>query len=114
MNAPIFPLPAKTDNPLEKDIETYVKEYARSKGILCYKFSSPSHASVPDDLFLYEGRAFFIEFKRKGKLPTPAQEREHSRIRAQGILVWVIDSKDAGRRTINAFVNETRYFRENL
>jgi hypothetical protein len=110
----LFPLPPKDDDPLEKEIEAAVKDYARSKGILCYKFSSPSHASVPDDLFLYEGRAFFIEFKRKGKLPTPAQLREHTRIRQQGVLVWVVDSEDAGRRVINAFINVTRYFRDAL
>ena len=32
---------------LERDIEKRVKEYARSKGWLAYKFTSPGHIGVP-------------------------------------------------------------------
>ena len=36
---------------LEKDIEKAVCDYAKSKGVLTYKFSSPNHVGVPDRIF---------------------------------------------------------------
>ena len=33
---------------LEKDIEARVCEYARAKGVLAYKFTSPARAAVPE------------------------------------------------------------------
>ena len=51
-------------DPLEKDIEAKVCLYARDKGMLTYKFTSPARAAVPDRMFIYKGRVFFIEFKR--------------------------------------------------
>jgi hypothetical protein len=39
---------------------------------------------------------FFVEFKREGMKPTPAQQREHDRLREQGVLVYVIDDVMAG------------------
>ena len=78
---------------LEKQIEKNVCDYARSKGCLVYKFTSPQRAAVPDRLFITpEGRHFFIEFKRSGQNPTPAQEREHERLRNHKALVHVIDN----------------------
>jgi len=90
--------------PLEKDIEAKVKEYAREQGLLTYKFTSPARAAVPDDMFVCaSGRVFFIEFKRKGKLPTPAQLREHDRLRGHNVAVYVVDDVEAGKRIIDAY-----------
>jgi hypothetical protein len=87
---------------LEKDIEKRVKEYAREKGLLAYKFTSPMRAAVPDDLLVCKnGRVVFVEFKRKGKVPTPAQLREHERLRGHNVPVYVIDDVDSGKRLID-------------
>ncbi len=86
---------------LEKQIEAKVCEYARDKNVLAYKFTSPARAAVPDRMFIYKGRVFFIEFKRGGQKPTPAQEREHHRLRQQAINVFVVDSVDAGKECID-------------
>ena len=87
---------------LEKDIEAKVCDYAKSKGILVYKFTSPNRAAVPDRLFILPtGHMFFIEFKAKGKKPTPAQEREHARLRGNGVYVAVIDDVDEGKWLID-------------
>lgn len=78
---------------LEKHIEQKVCEYARSKNVLVYKFTSPSRAAVPDRLFILpDGRIWFCEFKRTGQKPTPAQMREHARLRVRGVLVCVVDN----------------------
>ena len=87
---------------LEKQIEAKVCEYAKTKNVLVYKFTSPARAAVPDRLFIRaDGRMWFCEFKRGGQKPTPAQEREHHRLRQQAINVFVVDSVDAGKECID-------------
>ena len=90
---------------LEKEIEARVCEYAKSKGVLAYKFTSPARAAVPDRLFIApDGRMWFCEFKRAGEKPTEAQGREHKRLRAQKVNVFVVDNVDAGKTMIDLMV----------
>ena len=89
---------------LEKQIEAKVCDYAKERGMSVYKFTSPSRSAVPDRLFIYNGRAFFVEFKRGGQKPTAAQEREHERLRQQNINVFVIDDVDEGKVMIDVMV----------
>jgi hypothetical protein len=86
---------------LEKQIEAKVCDYAKTKGMMVYKFTSPARAAVPDRMFIRNGRVFFIEFKREGQKPTPAQEREHNRLRQQAINVFVVDNVEAGKECID-------------
>lgn len=97
---------AMNPNPLEKDIEKKVCDYAKSLGILCYKFTSPARRSVPDRLFIMPAGkgVFFIEFKRKGGVPTDAQEVEIRKIVAQGIWVRVVDSVVDGKRLVDFYM----------
>ena len=91
---------------LERDIEKKVKEYARSKGWLAYKFTSPGHAFVPDAVLISPlGKVIFIEFKQLGKKPTPGQEREHHRMRQNKVLVFLIDSVEKGKGVIDENTN---------
>lgn len=90
---------------LEKQIEAKVCEYAKERGLLVYKFTSPNRAAVPDRLFvLPNGRMFFCEFKREGEKPTPAQEREHHRLRQHKVSVWVIDNEFDGHLMVDFMV----------
>ena len=82
---------------LEKDIEKKVCDYAKEKGMLVYKFTSPARRGVPDRLFVVNGgRIFFIEFKAPGKLLSPAQEREHYRLAQHGVDVYTTDNTVEG------------------
>ena len=85
---------------LEKQIEASVCDYAKKFGVGVYKFTSPARAAVPDRMFMYKGRVFFIEFKREGQKPTPAQEREHNRMRQHQINVFVVDNVEQGEIVI--------------
>jgi hypothetical protein len=90
---------------LEKQIEAKVCDYAKTKNVLVYKFTSPARAAVPDRLFIApDGEIFFIEFKREGQKPTQAQEREHHRLRQHKVNVFVVDNIDAGKLVIDAMV----------
>lgn len=81
-------------------------DYAKSKGCLCYKFTSPSRRSVPDRLFITpRGECFFMELKRKGQKPTAAQEVEIDKIRRQGVPVCVADTVAAGKVMIDAMMH---------
>lgn len=94
---------------LEKQIEEKVNTYAKTLGFAVYKFNSMNRAAVPDRMYVHpSGFIFFIEFKRGGAKPTPAQEREHARLRALNVKVYVVDDVDSGKRLlgdINAFYN---------
>ena len=91
---------------LEKEIEKKVCDYAKEQGLLVYKFTSPSRMGVPDRLFITrEGVVFFIEFKRAGQKPTPMQTREHERLVAQKVDVFVIDDVVKGKLVIDLMVN---------
>lgn len=90
---------------LEKQIESAVCDYARAKGVLAYKFTSPARSAVPDRLFIApDGRMWFCEFKRGGQKPTPAQDREHTRLRQQQVNVFVIDNVIEGKNMIDLMV----------
>lgn len=87
---------------LEKRIEAAVCTYAKDKGCLVYKFTSPARAAVPDRLFITpKGDMFFIEFKREGEKPTPAQTREHERLRGHWVTVFVVDNVEFGKEMID-------------
>ena len=91
---------------LEKDIEKKVCAYAKEHGLLVYKFTSPSRMAVPDRMFIgRKGLVFFIEFKRAGEKPTPAQTREHERLAAHGMSVFVIDDVVKGKLVIDLMVS---------
>lgn len=95
-------------DPLEKDIEKRVCDYAKSLNMLVYKFTSPSRSHVPDRLFITpEGVVFFIEFKRKGQKPTKAQEVEIEKIRNTTIRVFVIDNVECGKRVVDFYTKDS-------
>ncbi len=90
---------------LEKDIEAKVCEYAKQQNVLVYKFTSPNRMAVPDRLFIRpDGHVWFCEFKREGQKPTPAQEREHHRLRQHKVSVFVIDNVEEGKTMIDTMV----------
>lgn len=92
----------KNNDPLEKDIEKKVCDYAKSKGCLVYKFTSPSRRSVPDRLFITpNGVVFFIEFKRRGQKPTASQEVEINKIWSNGGNVRVVDDVERGKGIVD-------------
>jgi sugar/nucleoside kinase (ribokinase family) len=77
---------------LEKEIEAHLVAGVKDAGGIAYKFTSPNRRSVPDRIVCYSGQAVFVELKAPGKHPTPAQLREHERLRNCGMQVEVIDT----------------------
>ena len=98
----------KTDNdPLEKVIEAKVCRYARDKGVLTYKFTSPARRSVPDRIFILHNAVIFVEFKRKGAKPTEQQIREIKKIADKRVPVYVIDNIKDGKTLVDEWIKIT-------
>lgn len=94
---------------LEKEIEKKVCEYAKSNGVLVYKFTSPNRRAVPDRLFIVPmGNVFFVEFKSPGNKPTPPQEREHYRLASAGVRVYWTDNVEQGIAIINKEISDAK------
>lgn len=85
----------------ESIIEKKVTEYAKKKGWLCFKWSSPSQRGVPDRMYFKDFKVKMIEFKAEGKRPTKLQEKVHSNLYEQGFVVDVIDSIEAGKKVFD-------------
>jgi hypothetical protein len=89
----------------ESDIEADHIIGVREQGGESYKFTSPAKRAVPDRIDLFPvppehreivGRYIrFTEAKAPKEVPTPAQEREHARLRALGFTVNVVNTKRA-------------------
>lgn len=89
---------------LEKDIESRGCKYAKERGWLTYKFTSPARRSVPDRIFISPtGMVVFIEMKAPGKKPTEGQWREIKRLRDNGCMVLVMDSVDQIKTLVDLF-----------
>ena len=90
-------------NPLERDIEKAVCAFAKTKGCYVRKFTSPSHRSVPDRLFITPaGTVFFMELKRRGEKPTPGQTIEIDKIRKMNVKVFVCDNVEDGKNVVES------------
>ena len=89
---------------LERDIQASVVAFARRLGVIAHKFSSEARRNVPDYLFLFQGRCYFIEFKATGQTARKGQLKEHKKLRDEGFQVDVCDDKEFGRQCIRAFI----------
>jgi len=79
----------------ERDIERKLVTAVKERGGLCWKFTSPGTAGVPDRIVLMpQGRMFFVEVKAPGQKPRKIQEVIHKRLRALGFRVYVIDGTE--------------------
>lgn len=77
----------------ESQIEGFGVQCARNLKYYCRKYKTPARRSAPDRIFAKHGRVFFIEFKATGCVPSDLQDEEHRIMRAVGLTVYVVDSK---------------------
>jgi hypothetical protein len=87
----------------ESTIESKTVNYAKSKGWLVYKFTSPANRAVPDRIFIRHSIVFFIEFKAPGKKPTKLQKKVHDDINSHHVPVYVIDNFPLGKELVDSF-----------
>ena len=87
---------------LEKDIEKKIVAYAKSKGCIVRKFTSPAQRAVPDRIIVTpRGVVGFLEVKRPGNKPTPLQYREMELLGDNNAKVEWHDSVEEAKKFID-------------
>ena len=92
-----------SDNPLETYIENTVVKHAKKTGWKQRKLGWIGRHGAPDRVFFKGGVLLFVEFKQRGKKPTPNQEKEIGELRDEGMLVFVIDNIEAGIALLDSY-----------
>ncbi len=94
---------ASAPKPLrEKQIEAYLcKQVKKRLGGTARKYNSPGRAAEPDRILTWEGLCVFVECKRPGEKPTPAQNKAMNHLRDDGQLVFWVDTKHDGEHSVD-------------
>lgn len=77
----------------EAKIEKYLMTQVQRLGYMCLKFTSPGTRAVPDRIIIGKGQVHFVELKAPGQKPRADQLKMHDKLKAHGLVVKVIDSK---------------------
>ena len=87
----------------EKIIEEKFTKAVKQKGGVCWKFTSPGTAGVPDRIVLMpKGHIAFVEVKAPTQKPRPRQLSRHKLLRRLGFQVYVLDTLE----DIDKFIKE--------
>lgn len=79
----------------EKDIEAYLKKQLSLIGGVCWKFTSPGTAGVPDRIVLVKNMVCFVELKRpKGGRLSEVQKIRRLQLDELGAHVYLINTKE--------------------
>lgn len=77
----------------EKYIESSLTRTVKQNGGVCWKFTSPGTAGVPDRIILMpKGRIAFVEVKAPGEEPRKLQLSRHRLLRRLGFKVYVLNA----------------------
>ena len=100
---------------LESTIENYLVRRVRQMGGRAFKFP-PASKGAPDRIVVIpSGRIIFVELKRSGEKPAPAQRLWHSRLLDMGHVVHVLDSKEQVDAFLSwAMTSTTNDYRDDL
>lgn len=87
----------------ETIVEQALTRAVHARGGLCWKFTSPGTAGVPDRIvILPEGKIGFIEVKAPGQHPRPIQQHRIAQLRARHIPALVLDHPNQIEGALNA------------
>lgn len=78
---------------LEREVERYFVAQVKKAGGKVEKVKWIGRRGAPDRFVGLNG-AHLVELKRPGEKPRPEQLREHDKLRAKGVHVVVIDTKE--------------------
>lgn len=78
---------------LEREIERKLVNAVKKQGGICWKFTSPGTAGVPDRIILMpKGHIAFVETKAPGETMRPLQEKRKRQLESLGFKVFCLDS----------------------
>ncbi|MDP5226895.1 MULTISPECIES: VRR-NUC domain-containing protein [Arthrobacter] len=76
----------------EQKVEAHLLARCREVGFLCWKFTSPGRAGVPDRVVVAPTGTVFVETKRPGGKLRRLQEQTIEKMRRAGAEVHVVDT----------------------
>lgn len=87
----------------ESELEARIRNYARNKGCLCWKFTSPGNPGVPDRIIISpNGAVLFMEIKRPGEKPRPLQQYRINELTRHNARACYVDNFSDAIRHIAA------------
>ena len=87
----------------ERTVEQALTRAVQAHGGLCWKFTSPGLAGVPDRIIVLPGgHVGFVEVKAPGQKPRPVQHHRLNQLHALGATALVVDHPDQIERALNA------------
>lgn len=89
----------------EKAVERYLVLECRSRGWICWKFSSPNKRGVPDRLVVSPGGVFFVEVKGPTGRLTKLQNKTIEDLLRQRADVWVVRNREEVQSLIREIEN---------
>ena len=92
----------------EKEIENYLVKRVKELGGICWKFSSPGTAGVPDRIVMYQSCVTFVELKRPDGHLSEIQKKRLKELDDQKILAQVVSSKEEVDRVIEQLIMSNR------
>ena len=88
-------IPGKVEPMREKSIEVKLVDAVKTAGGVCWKFTSPGTAGIPDRIVLLpSGRIAFVEVKASGEKLRPLQCLRIRTLRRLGFKAFVLDSPE--------------------
>ena len=102
-------MPGRVRKTLERVTENAVLRWTRGHGITDTKMNTMGRNAWPDRCFWIPlGKPLFIEFKRLGEKPTPAQADIHQLLRTLGYEVGVYDNPEEALELIRKRIARLR------
>ena len=87
---------------LEREIERKLVNAVKERGGICWKFTSPGTAGVPDRIVLMsKGRIAFVETKASGEKLRKLQEKRKRQLESLGFKVFCVDSVENIQKVIS-------------
>lgn len=92
----------------EGEVQAHLKKLVKQTGGEYRKLRWIGMTNAPDCFVLWPGKSTyaFVEVKRPGERETPQQAREHARLRAAGLQVFVVDSKLGAELVVSLLVGQ--------
>ena len=92
----------------EREIEGKLRDAVKAMGGVCWKFTSPGTAGVPDRIILMpQGKMAFVELKAPGEKPRALQLSRHRLLKRLGFKVYVLDNTEDIKNIIKEVQHET-------
>lgn len=91
----------------EGAVRSHLRKTAIAAGFNHRKVRWIGYRNCPDEFVFGHGTSAFIEVKRPGEPATDAQVREHVRLRAAGLRVFVVDSRLSVELTLSLMLGST-------